>query len=50
MDEDNVSDDLVGEGQVDITRFRNSANEQEGKYKHIQKLCNCTFRGKLQAK
>jgi hypothetical protein len=29
MDEDNVSDDLVGEGQVNLTKFRNTANEQE---------------------
>lgn len=25
MDEDNVSDDVVGEGEVDISRFRNSS-------------------------
>ena len=31
MDEDTVTDDLVGEGTVDISKFRSSPGEQQGK-------------------
>jgi len=31
MDQDTLSDDMVGEGKVDLTKFRNSPGEQQGK-------------------
>ena len=50
MDEDSVSDDVVGEGKVDISKLRNSSAEQEGKNKTMQKSCSSTSTGKPQAK
>lgn len=29
MDEDTVTDDIIGEGSVDISKFRNSSSEQQ---------------------
>jgi hypothetical protein len=31
MDEDTVADDLVGEGELDLSKFRTSTSEQDCK-------------------
>ena len=49
MDQDTLSDDVIGEGKVDLMRFRNSPGEQEGNFLLMQSMCSCTTRAKLQA-
>ena len=48
MDQDTVTDDVVGEGTVDISRFRNNPVEQQCISNHIKNLCNCIIKAELQ--
>ena len=49
MDEDTVTDDTVGEGSVDLGKFRNNPSEQQCTLKSIQNLFSFIIKEKQQA-
>ena len=49
MDEDTVTDDLVGEGSVDLSRFRTSSSEQQGTSPLTQNSFSSITKARLQA-
>ena len=48
MDEDTVTDDLVGEGSVDISKFRTTSGEQQGNPYVTQNSASCFIKVKKQ--
>jgi hypothetical protein len=50
MDEDTVADDLVGEGQVNVSKFRTSPVEQDCTSYSMKKSCNCSIKAKRRVK
>ena len=46
MDEDTVTDDVVGQGTVDLSRFRNNPNEQQCNLVNNLEFVQLYYKGK----